>query len=295
MMALMLLAAAGAGCVRVEGDRILAREMARAWPAFSQVAPDILLGYAPVPGARRIFSLAELARLAARHGVAPPPEAPVCFERPMTALRRERVLEAMRATLELPEARIDIVELSRYPVPEGELVFARSGLRAPGRGAPPGTPVLWRGSVLYGGGRRFAVWARVVVTAPLRRVRAAQALPAGRVIEAGQLRVVEEEGFPISGREAVAIEDVAGLRPRRTIPSGAAIPLALLERPPQVERGDRVRVKVLGPVRLEFMARAESDGAQGQIVTVRNPKSRRTFQARVAGRGEVEVKAGGTS
>lgn len=299
MMALIMLAAAaspaGPACVRVEGDRILARDMSRAWPAFEQVAPETSLGYAPAPGARRIFGPAELARLAARHKVAAPPEAPVCFERRMTALTRERAAAAMRAALELPEARIEIVDLSRYPVPEGELAFPREGLRAPGRGAPPGTPVLWRGSVAYGGGRRVAVWARVIVRAPLRRVRAAETLPAGRIIEAGQLRVVEEEGVPAAGREAAAVEQVAGRRARRTIPAGAAIPLALVEQPPDVERGDRVRVRVRGPARLEFIAHAESDGVTGETVTVRNPKSRRTFRAVVTGKGEVEVNAGGTS
>lgn len=45
------------GCVAIEGERILAGDLARALPAFSAIAPEIELGYAPVPGVRRFFTL----------------------------------------------------------------------------------------------------------------------------------------------------------------------------------------------------------------------------------------------
>ncbi|HWQ56906.1 MAG TPA: flagellar basal body P-ring formation chaperone FlgA [Bryobacteraceae bacterium] len=290
MMTLAL--AAAAGCLALDGDRILARDMARAWPEFT-VAEETALGYAPVPGARRIYSVAELARLAARFGLAAAPSQAVCFERRMTALTREQALKAMHTALAVPEARIEILELSRYPVPEGELAFPRAGLRTPGRGTPDNTPLLWKGTVTYGNSRRFAVWARVAVRAPIRLVRAAVPLRAGEIVRLEQLRVEEGEGFPFAEWEAVSPGQVAGRRPRRTIPAGSAIPLALLDEPRDVERGDSVQVTVAGAARLELTGRAESAGAAGETVVVRNPESRRTFSARVAGKGAVEVDPGG--
>lgn len=291
MMALTI--AAVAGCIAVAGDRILARDMTQAWPAFAAVPEETALGYAPAPGARRLYGAAELARTAARFGIAAAAPGAVCFERPMRPLEATHVLAAMRAALRVPEARIEIVELSRYPVPDGELVFPRAGLRAPGRGAAAGAGLLWNGHVIHGGGRRFSVWARVTVRAPVRRVRAAVPLPAGETLRPEQLRVEESEGFPGLRHEAESFEQVVGRRLRRTLPAGSALPLALLTAVHEVERGDEVRVTVAGPARLEFIGRAESSGAAGEMVTVRNPASRRTFSARVAGKGAVEVGTGG--
>src|SRR5581483_10522048 len=92
-------------------------------------------------------------------------------------------------------ARVEILELSRYPVPKGELEFPRAGLLAP----PPAQPqaaTLWKGSIRYGGNRRFAVWARVRVLVKMERVVAAEALRTDRPIEATQLRLETFEGFP---------------------------------------------------------------------------------------------------
>lgn len=287
-----LMVAAAAGCLAVAGEQILARDMARGWPEFAAVPEETALGYAPVPGARRIYGRAELARLAARFGMPAAAPGPLCFERPAGRLEGGRVLTAMREALGAPEARIEIVELSRYPAPEGRLAFPRAGLRAPGRGSPAGTPVLWKGWVLYGANRRFPVWARVIVRAPVRRVRAAVALKAGETVRPEQVRLEEAEGFP-AARDAGSLAEVVGRRVRRTIPAGAAVPLAALAEPHEVERGDQVRVTVAGPARLEFTARAESSGAAGEEVVLRNPESRRTFSARVVGKGLAEVETGG--
>ena len=79
MMAILL---AAASCVAVDGDRILARDLASASAAFATVEPDAELGYAPAPGASRTFHPAELKRMIARHGGTPGGEVgPLCIER----------------------------------------------------------------------------------------------------------------------------------------------------------------------------------------------------------------------
>ena len=209
----------------------------------------------------------------------------------MVTLDRARLLEVLERALGVAGARIAIEDYSRRRAPRGELVFPREWLRAPAPGAPPAA-VLWKGYVRYANARRFPVWARVRIAAPLMRVRAVAALRAGEVILPEQLAVEAGEGFPAAGREAASVEQVAGRRPRRTIAAGAAVPLALLEQPREVERGDAVRVEVAsGAARLALTGRAESAGRLGETVRVRNLEANRTFAARVAGKGAVEVEA----
>lgn len=292
MMALIL--ATAAGCAAIEGDRILAGDMARLWPEFAGVPASTTLGYAPAPGSRRVFPSAELARMAARFGLNSAVPAGICFERRTVTLTPGRALQAMRAALNIPEARIEIVELSRFPVPQGELVFPRTALRPPGLAAPPGTPVFWRGEVRYGAHRRFAVWAKVMVTVPVVRLRAAVPLRAGEPVRPEQLQVERSEAFPSGRREAESPDEVAGLHPRRTIPAGAVVRLEQFEAPHDIERGEPVTVEVAsGAARLALTGRAESAGSTGQTIRVRNPGSRRSFPARVSGRGTAVVEAGG--
>lgn len=67
------------GCLPVTGERIVARDMAPAVPAFSQLPEDLSLGFAPVAGARRFFAPAELQRLAREHGLSIEVRHGLCF------------------------------------------------------------------------------------------------------------------------------------------------------------------------------------------------------------------------
>src|SRR5581483_6020043 len=86
------------------------------------------------------------------------PEREVCVSRPAAPPNPDRILAALQAAL--PEARIQLLDYSRYPVPEGPLDFASTGLRG----------ATWSGAVRYGGRHRAPVWARVQVTVTANRV-----------------------------------------------------------------------------------------------------------------------------
>jgi len=61
--------------------------------------------------------------------------------------------------------------------------------------------------------------------------------------------------------------------------------------PPDVQRGDKVRVRVTcGGVLLQFDADAESSAHIGENVIVKNPENGRRFVARVEDKGKVFVK-----
>jgi hypothetical protein len=198
-----LLAFALAGCVPVEGDKITARDLAEAVPAFSILSGDTVVGLAPAPGARRIFRAAELRRLAAKHGLTLEAAGETCAERPMVELDRARVLAAMRSSLDDPEASIELVELVEFRVPRGEIEFPLGGLRKP-PSRQPDAAVLWSGSVRYGEGRRYPVWARVRVNRPPREVEPtsgrATIVLSGRALSGGSRGDSVMVRNPLSGK-----------------------------------------------------------------------------------------------
>jgi flagella basal body P-ring formation protein FlgA len=284
-MPLALLLTAPQPCVAVEGDQITAGDLARAVPAFSSVPADAEIGYAPVPGVRRYFHAPELRRLALRYNVALPGEAEACVEQAMATLEPERVVAAMRKALEDPEARIEIMELSRYPIPRGELEFSRANLPVDAAGA-----VIWRGVVHSAGTRRFGIWASVKVRVHGTRVVATENLAAGHAITANQLKLEACDVYPVRSAAAVSLEAVAGTSPRNPIPAGASITANMVDAPKEVERGDVVQVEVhSGAALVKVEGRAESAGRHGDPIKVHTLVNGRSFSARVAGKDRVVV------
>src|ERR1035437_3513680 len=91
-------------CRDVESERILARDLAAAIPAFRALAPQLPVAFAPLPGSRRIMQVSELVSLARRNS-------------------------------------IEIVEMCRNAVPRGRIEFPRDRLGMPAA-AGARTPVL---------------------------------------------------------------------------------------------------------------------------------------------------------
>jgi flagella basal body P-ring formation protein FlgA len=191
----------------------------------------------------------------------------------------------------LKDARLELLDFSRHPVPRGELEFPHSGL-AP----PPATrslaPLLWRGRVRYAGSRSYPIWARVKISITCDQVVAAQNLTAGRPVEAGQVEIRTAELNPFSERPAGALDQVIGRLPRRSIPSGSALLPSALAAPKQVERGEMVSVEVFsGAAQLSLQAQAQSAGNSGDVISLRNPASGRRFPARVEGERKAVIHA----
>jgi flagella basal body P-ring formation protein FlgA len=266
-----------------EHDSITAGDLAQALPVFGKLAPNTPIGPAPGPGVRRVFRSTELISLARNHSLQLDGPGDLCFELPLERLDRGRVLEAMKAALPFPETRIDIVETSLYPVPRGRVEFRREDLGAP---ALPDslTPVIWRGNIVYGANRQFAIWAHVVVMARRARVIAAEPIRQGGLITVDQLRVESKQAFPLGGDSVTTIEQVAGRLAVRAIEAGQEVRFIDLDRPRDVKRGDTVAVEVRsGAARLAFAGKSESDGRIGDMIKIRNLRSNKIFQARVEG------------
>ncbi|MDQ2843476.1 MAG: flagellar basal body P-ring formation chaperone FlgA, partial [Acidobacteriota bacterium] len=85
-----------------------------------------------------------------------------------------------------------------------------------------------------------------------------------------------------------------GMLVRRPVANGSPLTEDMFDSPPAVQRGDLVNAIVqTGGARLEVQAVAENDGRLGQTISVRNPRSGRSFHARVEEKGTVVVVPGG--
>jgi len=266
--------------------------LASIFPEFRAVPPETLLGQAPLPGSQRTFHSPELRALARRFGIELSSAPDTCFEWALQPLDRARAMAAMQESLEIPDAKIEIADMISGRVPAGRIEFPLTGLGAPSPSGPI-TPVLWRGDVVYGDSHRFPIWARVAIAAPCRRLIAVENLKAGRPIEARQLRAITSACFPLSAKKIPPVAEVAGMAPLRPIAAGAELRLDFLALPNDVNRGDAVHIEVRsGAARLVFTARALTGGRSGDTISVRNPDSNRTFQARVTGKGMAIVEPG---
>ncbi len=289
LVCLARFAPAQTACLSVDGSAVLARDLGSMLPGFQALAPETVLAAGPLPGVRRVFRPAELASLGRRHGVAVDAATGVCVERRMVTLEPEKLLGAMRAALDIPDARFEIVETSRYPVPEGRIEFRRESLRRPAL-LTARTPVEWRGNIIYDRNRRFSIWARVIITATVDRVVAAQGLPGGEPVAASQVRMESTEMFPVDDDVAQSPDQVVGRIPWRTIPAGRELHLSQTAAPLEVRRGDSVEVEVeSGATRLSITGRAESAGRLGDVIPIRNLSSNKIFQARIAARGKARI------
>ncbi len=283
----LLIPALNAACFPVIGDRIFGSDLAAAVPAFASLPPNLTIAYPPAPGSQRIFAVAELARIARANHITLDNPVEVCFEIPMHAMTENEALESMRRALPL-EAELAIVELPRTNIPVGKLEFLFSGLEAQSRGSR-----IWRGSVRYGETLKMPVWARVTVQRKTMAVVAGQDLPLNEPIDPRSIRL-ESVTVPIDAeRLALRIEEVLGRVPKKPVHAGETIPLAILNLPPTVRRGDAVRVEVRsGSARLLFDAVAENPACAGDLVDLRNPSNGRTFRARLEDAGHAVVEVG---
>ena len=232
-------------CHPVEGDRIQARDLAAALPEFGTAPPEALLGQAPLPGAQRTFHAAELRALAQRIRHRP-------VDRRRTSVSNGPCEPLDRNPRDRGHAGVaaDSRRENRNCGPQSRRACPRAASSSRSTGWEPASPepralALWRGDVVYGDGHRFAIWARVDITAPCRKLVAVESLKAGRPIEAaptprhfGRLfsrwarreRRRRRNGRP--GRRFAPSPPAAELRPE------------LLTAANDVNRGDAVQVEV---------------------------------------------------
>ena len=268
-----------AGCLPVNGGRILGRDLASADPRFAGLPATLTIGYGPNPGAQRVFAAAELDRIARANGLHLANVNDICFEFPLRAVSLAEATLAMRRSLPA-DATLELLETASFGVPAGELEFPAAALEPPNPAA--GGSRIWRGFVRYAETRRAPFWARIVATVSYSAVVAVRDLEPDTPIAEDALRLETFTGPVKSELPVSRISDVKGRIVRARLRAGSVISLAILSYPPAVRRGDEVRVEVRsGYARLHFNAVAESPARKGEMVDLRNPLSGKTFRARM--------------
>jgi flagella basal body P-ring formation protein FlgA len=280
-------------CFAPTGDWITGADLAAVMPAFAGLPASLKVSYAPVPGLARVFHPDELRRLAREHGMpdpAPGSTQNICSAWPLAPLAPERLRHAMEEALAGRAPQIELLTQDKADAPAGEVVFPVAGLSAYSDG-----PVIWKGYVRYSETRRFETWARVRVRVSETHLRAQGAIHAGDRLLPGQWRAEAYSGPPL--REQILSDgaQLEGLIARRDFADGAPLLALFFEIPKAVERGDLVTVVAgVGAAQIEAPGEALSAGRCGEVIPVRNPRSNRTFRARITSAGRVEVLPGTT-
>jgi flagella basal body P-ring formation protein FlgA len=281
-----------AACVPVAGSRIQGRDLAAADSRFNALPATLTIGFAPLPGTKKVFTIQELLRIAKTNGIAMDAAQELCFEIPLQTLTAEHAAESMRQALP-PGASLKIVELPAVNIPvSGMLEFPIEGLE-------PALPInkgvqLWRGRVKYAESRQVLVWARVEVTAEQRTVVAVRDLISGASIDRAALRIETKVGPLQRERLASRFEEVEGHVVSRSVNAGAFVPLSIVAEAPSVRRGDPVTVEVQsGFAHLHFEAIAQNSAHTGEMVELKNPLNGKLFRARLDADARASIVVGG--
>jgi flagella basal body P-ring formation protein FlgA len=269
-------------CQIIDGDRIFGKDVAAASPLFATLDPHLEIGAAPLAGVQRVMRPEELVRLAKQNGISLDASVgAICFELATEPVTAEMLLPVIQKALAIDNAKIEILDFSRFGVPRGAFDFPKSGLMPNG---------LWRGRVLYGENHSVPVWVKARITVDRTWVEAAEPLITGKPIDASQLILKTGPRFPFDTALTESISQVAGRRPVRNLAVGTAIAVVMLTIAHDVERGDQVAVEVkVGGAILDFEATAESSGRAGETILMKNPDNGRSFQAKIQDKGHVLV------
>ena len=280
MIHLLMLVAAGTACHAVNSDRILGGDLAAASSSFSGLAPETVIGYAPQPGNHRTMEPAELIRIAAAKGLEVHDVTSVCFERNVVPLDAAGVLLALKASVNRPDAEIEVVEFSKYLLPPGKLVFPLEALPA----HSIAHTAIWNGYIDFEG-RHFPVWARARITVPETRVVTIAPLRTGQTITSADVRLEEIRDFPTKSDPITSLAQCVDRAARRFMAAGSTLAPDDITEPNDVNSGDTVTVEVRsGETVLMLPAQADMAGRRGQVISLRNSAGGKMFRARITGK-----------
>jgi flagella basal body P-ring formation protein FlgA len=203
---------------------------------------------------------------------------------------RDAALAAMKRALALrPEtstANIEIVDVSHFPVPDGEMEFDWKGLTPPSTGQ---TVARWRGVIHHDVDHSYSIWAMVRITVPCRRVIAVQNIRPEIPIAASDLQEEAYEGFPSDACNS-GIGAVTGKVATRIISANSPILPMMLASPASVVKGEPATALYRdGAVQLSLPVIPEKSGRIGELIPVQNPVTHKTLLAQVVGEGKVLI------
>jgi flagella basal body P-ring formation protein FlgA len=136
--------------------------------------------------------------------------------------------------------------------------------------------------------RKVPLSARVSLERPV--VKTIRNIVAGQILEEQDLTVVRERLFD-SGKDLLLDPgEAAGKRALRSLDAGQRVERKMIENPPLVKKGERVRIEAASrQIRVTALGRVLQDGRAGEQVKVMNLMSGKEILATVIGAGAVAV------
>lgn len=287
--------AAFSDCIVIDGPNIEARNLASIYPAFLALDGNTMLSYAPAPGSRRTVSAPEISSWARSRGLVTGARDGACFERAGFTRTANDYREAIREQLKVTAgAEIEVLDFYSRVLPPGRLELPVAGAAVPPPDHPE-TPFIWRGQLISSDGGSYPVWARVTILANRNVVRPVRDLPAGAILEAQQLTSAPERCNPLRPGDSQPLSFYIGKSLIRSVTKGSRLDPGVVQDPPAVRRGDKVRVSVVnGSAHLELDAFANGAGNVGDSILLRNPAGSKYFRAIITGVGRAEVLLNGS-
>lgn len=115
-------------------------------------------------------------------------------------------------------------------------------------------------------------------------------LPRGVVLQPGDLRMEARDTTSLHGGYFDAVEQATGMLSRRSLSAGTVLTHNAIEAPRLVQRGQQVVLLArAGGLEVRSAGKALSDGAEGQLIKVRNTRSSRVVEALVTAPGTAVV------
>lgn len=158
---------------------------------------------------------------------------------------------------------------------------------------PPGGRTLGNITVgvRCGGVKPWSLYVQASVEAMATVLVSARPLGRGEVLTEADISAEEKDLAKLTGGYLTDPREVVGMSVKRAVRAGQTLTPALLQARVVVRRGERVVILAQAEgleVRMEGVALA--DGAQGQVIRVRNSGSKREIEAVVVAPGVVQVR-----
>jgi flagella basal body P-ring formation protein FlgA len=274
-----------ANCVEVGGEYVTAGDLSHAFAAFRALPPQMPVLFSPALGLERRISRRDLSAAARRYGLQIDEETSACFVVGVHRVSRSEVLGAMRRVL--ADGEIDLMHVVPDQVTYGQFEFSRSGIT---RIDPARNLYAWKGVVRVSPKRAYPIRAMVRITTSRNQLTAARDVARGTTLTREDLSVARALANPLESKRTLGPEEAAGRVARFDIPKGTLINATHLSAPLVVKAGELVRVAArVGSARITIDAKAERNGAAGDIIMLRNMTSKKRFAARVTGPQQADV------
>jgi len=277
--------------VIVEGNYILLGDL------FTNAGPkaDTRVAYAPKPGRRSFFDAKWLFRVARAYGLKWRPltlKTRAIVERSSQEIFRDEIEDALAASfqdrgyqnkfeIELGNRSLKIYVAANEPATIG--VENLSVNRSTGRFvATMVTPANKPGA------KRYRLTGRIhkLVQVPVVGRR----LSRGDVIRKNDIEWINVREYTLRRGYILDDNEIIGMAAKRYIAARAPIATSQIQRPQLVSKGDLVTISLnAGQMSLKTQGRAMEAGSHGDVVRVKNSKSKKVVETRVTGKGTVKV------